>query len=365
MQPRTGGFLEATPLTGFVTLCLEGSGHRKHPVSLKACEFLTRSIREDCGWPIDTHLATWVTTLAIKALSDAWDKSPLSQERRAQVRSWLLGQQHVTEHPFTHAAPGGWAWTPLAGGVPDGDDTPGALLALRRLGPVDEQARRAGHMGCRWLIKLQNSDGGLPTFCRGWGKLPFDRSCPDLTAHAIRAWSEWREYLEDPLRSRLDQALVRGWAYLEASQRQDGAWLPLWFGNEDTEKHINPVYGTSQVILGLKEARFLAGSVRESLARAAHFLTQVQNPDGGWGGGCGAPSSVEETALATEALMGFGQTHQESFQRGLQWILARVKTEEFKPAPIGLYFASLWYSEEMYPWVFALSCLRHAEENLL
>ena len=42
--------------------------------------------------------------------------------------------------------------------------------------------------GLKWLLGLQNSDGGIPTFCRGWGTLPFDRSSPDLTAHAIRAW---------------------------------------------------------------------------------------------------------------------------------------------------------------------------------
>jgi hypothetical protein len=39
----------------------------------------------------------------------------------------------------------------------------------------------------RWLLDLQNGDGGIPTFCRGWGALPFDRSAPDLTAHALRA----------------------------------------------------------------------------------------------------------------------------------------------------------------------------------
>ena len=38
-------------------------------------------------------------------------------------------------HPYTGAAPGGWAWTDLPGGVPDADDTPGALLALVALEP--------------------------------------------------------------------------------------------------------------------------------------------------------------------------------------------------------------------------------------
>ena len=68
------------------------------------------------------------------------------------------------------------------GGVPDVDDTAGAILALAELGH-----RRGWPPAVRWLLQLQNGDGGWPTFCRGWGKLPFDTSAPDLTAHALRA----------------------------------------------------------------------------------------------------------------------------------------------------------------------------------
>ena len=76
--------------------------------------------------------------------------------------------------------------------MPDADDTPGALLALLQLGTVESaDARSRGIAGVRWLLDLQNRDGGIPTFCRGWGALPFDRSSPDLTAHTLRAWSAW------------------------------------------------------------------------------------------------------------------------------------------------------------------------------
>ncbi|MFM7517555.1 MAG: hypothetical protein ACKO3V_11480 [Pirellula sp.] len=106
-------------------------------------------------------------------------------------------------HPFTNAAPGGWSWTPLSGGVPDADDTPGAMLALKvfyreATGDAKQQAELAGQAiaGAKWLIDLQNRDGGIPTFCRGWGTLPFDRSNPDITAHAIRAWLAWYDLAE-------------------------------------------------------------------------------------------------------------------------------------------------------------------------
>src|SRR6185312_8664340 len=109
-----------------------------------------------------------------------------SLDTKDEIREWLLKQQYTERHPYTGADPGGWAWTDLPGGVPDCDDTPGALLAVSHLRPNPETIALA----FRWLAGLQNRDHGMPTFCRGWGKLPFDRSGSDLTAHAIRAL--WR-----------------------------------------------------------------------------------------------------------------------------------------------------------------------------
>src|SRR5262249_10073409 len=87
---------------------------------------------------------------------------------QSAIRRWLLAQQHRVEHPYTHAAPGAWAWTNLPGGVPDADDTAGAVLALKHLGPIDDETRAAAFAGIEWLLNTQNSDGGVPTFCRGW-----------------------------------------------------------------------------------------------------------------------------------------------------------------------------------------------------
>ena len=70
--------------------------------------------------------------MSVRALE--YQPSALTPEQRMTLREWLLAQQYRAEHPYTHAKPGGWAWTPLPGGVPDADDTPGALLALLELG---------------------------------------------------------------------------------------------------------------------------------------------------------------------------------------------------------------------------------------
>ena len=277
IQPTTGGFLEATPLTSFVVMSLAaldrsagaGAAFRLRPPRLdgdpnaqavirEGVAFLARSVRDDGSWPIDTNLATWATTLSIEALAAGGPlTSWLDAAERATLLDWILGQQYRVEHPYTHAAPGGWAWTDLAGGVPDADDTAGALLALAHLlgpaggSPPDARVRDAAEAGVRWLLDLQNRDGGVPTFCRGWTGLPFDRSGPELTAHAVRAWCAWRPHLASPVETRIGPALDRASRYLARVQHVDGAFAPLWFGNEAAPGEVNLTYGTAKVLPAL------------------------------------------------------------------------------------------------------------------
>jgi len=358
LQPGNGGFLEATPLTSFVTMSLASMGLGSHVVASKGVAFLTASVRPDGSWPIDTNLATWTTTLAVKALSH--QPGALPAEKCRVLHRWLIRQQWLHEHPYTHAAPGGWAWTDLPGGVPDADDTPGALLALKHLGPPDEATRAAVLSGVRWLIGLQNRDGGIPTFCRGWGALPFDRSSQDLTAHALRAWNAWRPDLGPRDRVAVVGAMNRGLCYLVRTQREDGAWVPLWFGNEHAPGDENPLHGTAHVVIALRELSE-SGLITANApaARGAAWIASSQNDDGGWGGVRGAPSSVEETALALEALA--GTSHSDSVGRGVGWLVSRVESGAWRePAPIGFYFARLWYFERLYPLIWTVGALGRA-----
>jgi len=351
IQPEGGGFLEATPLTSFVVMSLVGADQAGSSVVENGLGFLARSVRDDGSWPIDTNLTTWVTTLSVKALARCPEFAELlPAEEREGIRNWLLWQQYRKEHPYTLAAPGGWAWTDLPGGVPDADDTAGALLALHHLGPVDDDLRDAAREGVGWLCGLQNRDGGIPTFCRGWGTLPFDRSSPDLTAHALAAWTVWSEAIFDV---DLSTPIARALAYLEKKQRADGAWVPLWFGNQAVPGQENPVYGTARVMQSL---RGIAG--QESLtARGEHYLISAQNTDGGWGGAIGCPSSIEETALTLEALDG-ADVGADLIERGLAWLQENTDAGSATPsAPIGLYFAKLWYSEQLYPLIFSTAAV--------
>lgn len=367
IQPVNGGFLEATPLTSFVTMSLAGMGLARHMVARRGVEFLRASQRADGSWPIDTNLATWGTTLSVAALAAGGRLDEhLDAHDREAIRAWLLGQQWRQVHPYTGAAPGGWAWTDLPGGVPDADDTSGAVAALASLQAAEGRrpcgdVTTAAAAGIMWLVRLANRDGGLPTFCRGWGRLPFDTSCPDITAHALRAIDAWAATPildQGTAVSRARQAAVR---YLDAAQRKDGSWVPLWFGNEHEAAQENPVYGTAKVVLATGDPR------------GASWLIEAMQADGGVGGGPGLPASVEETAVTVEALARVAVdptiagreplrgSAVEAVERGARWLVDRTAAgRSFPTAPIGLYFAKLWYAEDLYPLVFTVAAFERA-----
>jgi len=361
VQPQNGGFLEATPLTSFVTMSLIAAGDPSHSVVQRGLAFIAASARGDGSWAIDSNLETWVTTLAIKALAaDGQLSDRLPLEQRSTLRDWLLNQQYREQHPYTDAAPGGWSWTALPGGVPDADDTPGALLALKALDPDDPAVLEAASAGIRWLLDLQNRDGGIPTFCCGWGQLPFDRSSQDLTAHTLAAWEAWSTELPPRLRRRVSRAQRRALRYLARSQRSDGAFVPLWFGNEDAPCEENPVYGTSRVLLALG-ALARRDETTTLIRKATAYLEGCQHPSGGWGGAAGCAPSIEETALALEGLAACASGPRPALRDGLDWLLtALARDRDPKAKPIGFYFAKLWYFERLYPLLFATAGVNRA-----
>jgi len=369
LQPENGGFLEATPLTAFVAMSLAGCGLSDHGVVQRATAFLSESARADGSWPIDTNLATWVTTLAVNALSAGGPiRDSLSDAERQAIIDWLVNIQRTAPHPYTDAAPGAWAWTDLPGAVPDADDTSGALLALHNLAPHEERVQNAAISGLQWLLGMQNRDGGFPTFCRGWTKLPFDRSCPDISAHALAAFALWQNSGDTALGRQLTRRRQRALHYLHPAQHADGTWLPLWFGNQQAPGHDNPVYGTARVLAHLRHLDDAEDEgLRTMRINACNALIVRQNADGGWGGDRNVPSSIEETGLALEALaFTHTQDAKAAIERGLAWLYKQWASDKGKePTPIGLYFARLWYSEAMYPLVFSLGALGSINRCLL
>lgn len=351
LQPVDGGFLEAAPLTAFVSMCLAEAGLKDHPVTVGCAQFLRNTVRrnDDGAWPIDTNLAGWVTSLSCRALGIL-----LPADERKALADIIRGNATKQKHPFTGAPAGGWGWTDLSGSVPDGDDTSGALVALHTL--LDGQYVPEVGAGIDWLIQLQNRDGGMPTFCRGWGKLPFDRSTPDITAHAILAMSLWKDALPQEQQSRCEKSIRRMTAWLEKAMTHHGAWNPLWFGDQDAKDEKNPVYGAATIIDYLQTAgiRLNAG--------AKDFLLACQNADGGWGGNKGVGSKVTLTAKALCALRHDKDRCDEAIRRGVDYLYAQYEAGTlYRREPIGLYFSRLWYSEQLYNYTYLIQALRQYE----
>lgn len=371
LQSGNGSFLKAVPVTSFVVMSLARSGWMNHQVVTKGAYYLVDSVRDDGSWPVDASLATWVTALSINALTAG---SSSMTDTLTITRDWLLTLQQKQAHAVTGAAPGAWARNDLPGTAPDGDNTAGALIALHRLSPGTPRSQTAAAKGIDWLLNLQNRDGGMPAACQDGSRQPLTRSTPDITAHVLGAMGCWVDTLPKPLKKRTVHAMQRAVTYLKTTQHKEGFWTPLCYGHEQTGGHRNPVYGTSRVMTHLTDVpQSIKACMNVELIRAAEWLIAVQHPSGPWGGDVAIRPSLEESALAVDALATSLIGHdlllfddqttaiERAVVKGAAWLAkATEQGTAFAPSPLGLYFASLWYYEELYPVIFTLGALHKA-----
>ena len=286
----------------------------------------------------------WDTALMTIALSDS--ASSTGWVCPTRTIDWLLDHEVSSYHgdwrvPRPKLEPGGFCFQMCNTLWPDTDDSTTTAIALIKASPP--------HLtyGCviravRWVLGMQNKDGGWGSFDWSNDKVfldqsPFsdmdslcDPSTPDVTGGALELFAIVLSghngfYVDESLAARLRVSCDRGINYLLATQDVNGTWYGRW--------GINYIYGTSNVLCGL--AHFYAGEdrscVRNSVDWAIQWFKQHQNSDGGWGettrsytdvnqSGCG-PSSPAQSAWAILALLNYISPEHESIQKGISYLV--------------------------------------------
>jgi squalene-hopene/tetraprenyl-beta-curcumene cyclase len=167
----------------------------------------------------------------------------------------------------------------------------------------------------------------------------------------------WMTSLPEDLQRRCQKSISRLIAWMERHQADDGSWTPLWFGDQDAENELSPVYGTATAVEYLSHS--LNPAARPLIAKGIEYLLSAQNEDGGWGGAKGVRSKVTLTSRALSALASVDNPAMEAIEKGFAYLYEMWQADLLcREEPIGLYFARLWYSEHMYNMVFTLIALK-------
>ncbi|BAY52692.1 squalene-hopene-cyclase [Thermostichus vulcanus NIES-2134] len=275
----------------------------------------------------------WDTALVMRAMVD----SGVAPDHPALVKAgeWLLSKQ-ILDYGDWHiknkkGRPGGWAFEFENRFYPDVDDTAVVVMALHAVTlPNENLKRRAIERAVAWIASMQCRPGGWAAFDvdndQDWlNGIPYgdlkamiDPNTADVTARVLEMVGRCQLAFD---RVALDRAL----AYLRNEQEPEGCWFGRW--------GVNYLYGTSGVLtaLSLVAPRYDRWRIR----RAAEWLMQCQNADGGWGETCWSyhdpslkgkgDSTASQTAWAIIGLLAAGDATgdyaTEAIEKGIAYLL--------------------------------------------
>lgn len=293
----------------------------------------------------------WDTAIAAFALGEMGQADPA---RVTKAIDWILTKEVRRKGDWSvkrpDLEPGGWAFEFNNEYYPDIDDTAMVLLAFQHGTASDpEKQRRAEKRAIHWLFGMQSSDGGWAAFDvdNNWqilNKVPFadhnamlDPTCPDITGRVLEALGRRGFVYPDP-------NIKRAVEWLLAHQEEDGSWYGRW--------GVNYLYGTFLALRGLRASG--ANYVKPVMQKAADFLHETQNADGGWGESCAsykkgqfvaAPSTASQTAWALLGLAAAGDTMSAAVGRGVDFL---IRTQEpdgrwKEPLATGTGFPNVFY----------------------
>jgi squalene-hopene/tetraprenyl-beta-curcumene cyclase len=317
----------------YIQIALHASGcGRDHPAVQRAeRELDALFIEEDSMIRVQPCFSpVWDTGIAVQALADCG--LGLGYEPVGQAAQWLVSKQCTHRGDWADNLDGrldpeaaGWYFEYHNAWYPDIDDTAQVAMTLRRLGGA--QNIKAAARGVRWLLAMQNDDGGWAAFDRTNYRrileyIPFadhnamqDPSCPDITGRSLECLS-WHGYTSE------HPAVQKAVGYLKAQQEPEGCWSGRW--------GVNYLYGTWQAIVGVVRVGEDPG--REWIARAGRWLKSVQKEDGSFGESANSyedpslkgqgPSTASQTAWAAMALQELYGPDDPDLKRAIDWLAA-------------------------------------------
>ncbi len=277
----------------------------------------------------------WDTAMVLNALGIA-GLPATDQAAKAGVK-WLLEREVRRRGDWAILTPGleagGWVFEYRNGFYPDIDDTAMVLIALARARQVDNPATRLPiERGLRWVLGMQNRDGGWAAFDRDIDrevltKIPFadhnamlDPSCADITARILEGLGQYGYGPDHP-------QVARAIAYLRRTQEATGAWFGRW--------GVNYIYGTWQVLTGLEAIGFDMSD--PMVQQAVAWLQRVQQSTGAWGESCRSYNDVawagrgdataSQTAWALLGLISAGRADSPAVQAGINWLLSKQRAD--------------------------------------
>jgi squalene-hopene/tetraprenyl-beta-curcumene cyclase len=320
----------------------------------------------------------WDSAIALIALREA--EVPAEHPRLKKAVAWLLSKEVRTTGDWSvrnpELEPGGWFFEFNNKFYPDVDDTTMVAMALAACLPGDDRRRWASaivgtgpqghtsrpelrsvvsgrtddplaavediesmqpilaalHRGARWMLGMQCADGGWGAFDRDNNRelltrVPFadhnamiDPPTADITARVLEMFGRLGFDPDHP-------SIERGLDFVWREQERDHCWYGRW--------GVNYIYGTWQVLVGLREIGVSPGDAR--LRMAAQWLKDAQQASGGWGETADSydhpelrgqgPATASQTAWAVMGLIAAGEVHSPAVRRGIAYLLANQQAD--------------------------------------
>lgn len=370
---KDGTFYSYYSSTFLMIFALMALGYNKsHPVITMAVNGLKSMKTTIDGF---THMqyttaTVWNTSLISYALQEAGVSGEEAVIEKAN--HFILRKQHTLYGDWAvhnpNSYPGGWGFSNINSFNPDVDDTTASLRSISRDAVHNPSYRSAWDRGMRWLLSMQNDDGGWPAFEKNTNSslfklLPIEKAdfiltdppTADLTGRTL-------QFLGDYTNLTSTHPIVKaGIESILTKQEKDGSWYGRW--------GICYLYGTWGAVTGLTAVG--VQSEHPAVRKAVSWMESVQNEDGGWGESCKSDSQKEyvalpastltHTAWAVDALISVSDKPSRAIKKGIEFLLENLEKKDWTTEyPKGQGMAGAFYIHyHSYRYVFPLLALAH------